>query len=80
MRRLNAIVTRYPQMKIVASHDPRGYVGIPEWPPSAAPQVPDVAGSSNRPLNPPVPGHMVHEDKPDAVNGAITSFLHANRR
>lgn len=39
MRRLNAIVTRYPQMKIVASHDPRGYVGIPEWPGSAAPQV-----------------------------------------
>ena len=37
MRRLNAIVRRYQQMKIVASHDPRGYVGIPEWPRSAAP-------------------------------------------
>ena len=41
MRRLNAIVTRYPQMKIVASHDPRGYVGIPEWPRSAAPPPPE---------------------------------------
>ena len=43
MRRLNAIVTRYPQMKIVASHDPRGYVGIPEWPRSAAPPPPENA-------------------------------------
>jgi glyoxylase-like metal-dependent hydrolase (beta-lactamase superfamily II) len=31
MRRLSAIAVRFPQMKIVASHDPRGYVGIPEW-------------------------------------------------
>ena len=43
MRRLNAIVTRYPQMKIVASHDPHGYVGIPEWPRSAAPPPPENA-------------------------------------
>jgi len=43
MRRLNAIVRRYQQMKIVASHDPRGYVGIPEWPRSAAPPPPENA-------------------------------------
>ena len=43
MRRLNAIVPRHPQMKIVASHDPRGYVGIPEWPRSAAPPPPENA-------------------------------------
>jgi len=43
MRRLNAIVPRHPQMKIVASHDPHGYVGIPEWPRSAAPPPPENA-------------------------------------
>lgn len=30
MRRLSAIAMRYPQINIVAAHDPRGYVGIPE--------------------------------------------------
>lgn len=36
MQRLGAIATRYPQVKIVASHDPHGYEGIPAWP-NAAP-------------------------------------------
>jgi hypothetical protein len=35
MRRLSAIATRYPQITIVAAHDPRGYVSIPECSPSA---------------------------------------------
>jgi N-acyl homoserine lactone hydrolase len=36
MQRLSAIAARFPQMKIVASHDPRGYVDIPQWPRSGA--------------------------------------------
>ena len=28
--RMSAIATRYPQITIVPSHDPRGYVSIPE--------------------------------------------------
>jgi len=37
MRRLSAIAARFPQIRIVASHDPRGYVGIPQWLPSGVP-------------------------------------------
>ena len=33
--RMSAIATRYPQITIVASHDPRGYASIPEWSRSA---------------------------------------------
>jgi glyoxylase-like metal-dependent hydrolase (beta-lactamase superfamily II) len=33
---MSAIAERYPQITIVPSHDPRGYVSIPEWPRSAA--------------------------------------------
>ena len=29
--RMSAIATRYPQITIVPSHDPRGYASIPEW-------------------------------------------------
>jgi glyoxylase-like metal-dependent hydrolase (beta-lactamase superfamily II) len=32
--RMSAIVTRYPQITIVPSHDPRGYASIPEWSPT----------------------------------------------
>jgi glyoxylase-like metal-dependent hydrolase (beta-lactamase superfamily II) len=35
MRRLSAIAARYPQITIVAAHDPGGYVSIPECSPSA---------------------------------------------
>jgi len=35
MLRLSAIARRYPQIMIVPAHDPRGYVGIPEWSRSA---------------------------------------------
>jgi glyoxylase-like metal-dependent hydrolase (beta-lactamase superfamily II) len=28
---MSAIATRYPQITIVPSHDPRGYASIPEW-------------------------------------------------
>jgi hypothetical protein len=33
--RMSAIATRYPQITIVPSHDPRGYASIPEWSASA---------------------------------------------
>jgi glyoxylase-like metal-dependent hydrolase (beta-lactamase superfamily II) len=33
--RMSAIATRYPQITIVPSHDPRGYASIPEWSQSA---------------------------------------------
>jgi glyoxylase-like metal-dependent hydrolase (beta-lactamase superfamily II) len=33
--RMSAIATRYPQVIIVPSHDPRGYASIPKWPGSA---------------------------------------------
>jgi glyoxylase-like metal-dependent hydrolase (beta-lactamase superfamily II) len=33
--RMSAIATRYPQITIVPSHDPRGYATIPEWSRSA---------------------------------------------
>jgi glyoxylase-like metal-dependent hydrolase (beta-lactamase superfamily II) len=33
--RMSAIATRYPQITIVPSHDPRGYASIPEWSRSA---------------------------------------------
>jgi glyoxylase-like metal-dependent hydrolase (beta-lactamase superfamily II) len=29
--RMSAVATRYPQITIVPSHDPRGYASIPEW-------------------------------------------------
>ena len=32
--RMSAIVTRYPQITIVPSHDPRGCASIPEWSPT----------------------------------------------
>jgi glyoxylase-like metal-dependent hydrolase (beta-lactamase superfamily II) len=35
--RMSAVVTRYPQITIVPSHDARGYASIPEWPRSAVP-------------------------------------------
>jgi len=35
MQRMSAIAMRYPQISIVAAHDPRGYVGIPELSQSA---------------------------------------------
>jgi glyoxylase-like metal-dependent hydrolase (beta-lactamase superfamily II) len=35
--RMSAIVTRYPQITIVPSHDARGYVSIPEWSRAALP-------------------------------------------
>jgi len=31
MQLLSAIATRYPQIVIVAAHDPRGYARIAEW-------------------------------------------------
>jgi glyoxylase-like metal-dependent hydrolase (beta-lactamase superfamily II) len=33
--RMSAIATRYPQITIVPSHDPRGYASVPEWSRSA---------------------------------------------
>jgi glyoxylase-like metal-dependent hydrolase (beta-lactamase superfamily II) len=33
--RMHAIVTRFPQITMVPSHDPRGYASIRQWPPSA---------------------------------------------
>ena len=33
--RMSAIATRYPQITIVPSHDPRGYASIPQWSRSA---------------------------------------------
>jgi len=33
--RMSAIATRYPQITMVPSHDPRGYASIPEWSRSA---------------------------------------------
>jgi glyoxylase-like metal-dependent hydrolase (beta-lactamase superfamily II) len=35
--RMNAIVTRYPQITIVPAHDARGYASLPEWSRSAVP-------------------------------------------
>jgi glyoxylase-like metal-dependent hydrolase (beta-lactamase superfamily II) len=35
--RMNAIVTRYPQITIVPAHDARGFASIPEWSGSAVP-------------------------------------------
>ncbi|HXY54371.1 MAG TPA: MBL fold metallo-hydrolase [Nitrospirota bacterium] len=35
--RLSAIVTRFPQIKTVPSHDARGYASIPKWSSSALP-------------------------------------------
>jgi glyoxylase-like metal-dependent hydrolase (beta-lactamase superfamily II) len=37
LRRMSAIVTRYPQITIVPAHDARGYDSIPEWSHSALP-------------------------------------------
>jgi len=37
MLRIIAIATRYPQITIVPSHDPRGYASIPQWSRSALP-------------------------------------------
>ncbi len=34
--RMSAIMSRYPQVIVVPSHDPRGYVSIPRWSRSAA--------------------------------------------
>jgi glyoxylase-like metal-dependent hydrolase (beta-lactamase superfamily II) len=33
--RMSAIATRYPQITIIPSHDPRGYPSIPVWSRSA---------------------------------------------
>jgi glyoxylase-like metal-dependent hydrolase (beta-lactamase superfamily II) len=36
--RMNAIVTRYPQIAMVPAHDIRGYASLPEWSRSALPK------------------------------------------
>jgi N-acyl homoserine lactone hydrolase len=38
--RMNAIATRFPQITMVPSHDPRGYACIPAWSPNAAARSP----------------------------------------